>query len=124
MKVDTALLRKYLSDKFNVPEFDNFLADYFPLVFNDIPPRMLLSERIEVLLGHCRRDDRYPDLFATLKRERPDFEQNDFTDTPQPAPTPPTLCVEVFREGCDRVPSPCYSFSSVFLWWSDNNRFE
>lgn len=89
MKVDNALLRKYLSQKFNVPEFDTFLADYFPLVFNDIPPRMLLSERIEVLLGHCRRDDRYKDLFAALKRERPDFDQDDFTDKPQPVPTLP-----------------------------------
>ncbi|KAA3660748.1 MAG: hypothetical protein DWQ04_18490 [Chloroflexi bacterium] len=78
MNVDTALLRKYLSEKFNVPEFNTFLADYFPLVFNDIPPRMLLSERIEVLLERCRRDGRYPDLFAALKRERPDFAQSDF----------------------------------------------
>ncbi|KAA3660749.1 MAG: hypothetical protein DWQ04_18495 [Chloroflexi bacterium] len=81
MKVDTALLRQFIIEKFSADELSVFLFDYFRPVYNDMTSTIRNKQRVQILLEYCVNHDQYLELFAVLERERPGiFQQRDFTD--------------------------------------------
>lgn len=63
-------LRRFINQFFSDEELDTLCFDYFPEALNDFGGGMSKSRKVIVLIGHCERRDRLPDLLAAVARER------------------------------------------------------
>ena len=73
MEIETAVIRQFLRERFDDEELDALCFDYFADVQHDFTLGMAKGQKIQLLLDHCRRQNRLPDLLAALERERPDL---------------------------------------------------
>lgn len=105
MNYDIARLRLYLQDYFSADELNILLFDYFPTVRDEFTPGMMKSQQIVLLLDHCQKNGRLPDLLAALQRQRGAiFNPNDYLNDPPPtalsttAHQPPTTTLRNPRQ--------------------------
>lgn len=78
MEIETAVIREFLHERFDDGELDALCFDYFADVQQDFTLGMTKGQKIQLLLDHCRRQNRLPDLLAALERERPDLYKSHF----------------------------------------------
>ena len=90
MDVGTVQLRKFLVDRFSDEELDIFCFDYFPDVQQNFADGLTKGRKVQLLLEHCRRQERLEDLLVNIQRERPQAYRIDFDD-PSPPPSPPSF---------------------------------
>lgn len=64
-------IRNFIGNFFNDTELTTFCFDYFPIVEQEFTNGMSRSHKIQLLLDHCRRQERIASLLAALERERP-----------------------------------------------------
>lgn len=81
-----AKLRRALFEFFSDGELSDFALDYFPQVYNNFGERMEKKQKARMVVAHCLRHKRIPDLTAALERERPHLS---FDAAPSPAQTAP-----------------------------------
>ncbi|MEM7111885.1 MAG: SUMF1/EgtB/PvdO family nonheme iron enzyme [Chloroflexota bacterium] len=110
MSIPTADLRRFLSQRFNDSELTTLCFDYFPQVEQQFTLGMVRDQKIQLLLGYCRRQGQLPHLFRALERERPEqtqaqlghlLSQNAKHRTPQPLniqPNPRQIFVSHARQ--------------------------
>lgn len=98
MEIETAVIRQFLRERFDDEELDALCFDYFADVQHDFTLGITKGQKIQLLLDHCRRQNRLPDLLAALERERPDLYKSHFGEArvvpkmavpPQPRPRNP-----------------------------------
>ncbi len=68
---NTARIRQFLLERFHDEELEALCFDYFPTVKQDFTEGMTKRRKINLLLEHCLRQNRFSDLLAALQRERP-----------------------------------------------------
>lgn len=62
-------IRRLLTQKFNDSQFDGFLLDYFPYVYDQLSRGMRKNEKITLLLDHVRRRGSVDYLLSLIERE-------------------------------------------------------
>ena len=71
MKMENlSAIRNFLMEFFDDNELRLLAADYFRDVFNDFTNGMSKSQKAQLLVEHCYRNGRIPELLAALGRER------------------------------------------------------
>ena len=92
MNYETAKLRQFINQHFGSQDLNDLLFDYFRSVHEDLTPGMTKRRHISLLLEHCDRQGKFPDLLAAIKRERTFFQPDDYVQgekAPTAAPQPP-----------------------------------
>lgn len=97
-----AKIRKFIAETLDDGVLNVFCYDYFPEVRTEFGDGMRLSQKVLLLVGHCERHGRFPDLLAALKREFPAAYPAEFDTffqaTPQPPPAQPAATVRDPRQ--------------------------
>lgn len=88
-QLTTPTIRSYLTIAYNDEELTTLCADHFPAVYTDFTVGMTKTQKIQLLLNHCQRRERFPDLLTALERDRPDPYQRFLAALPQQAPADP-----------------------------------
>jgi hypothetical protein len=88
MDIDTAKFRDFLITNFDPDEFVAFCFDYFPPVHDQFGQGMSKGQQIQLLLDHCRRQNKNEDLLAALLRERRYAYETQLADEPTIKPSP------------------------------------
>ncbi|MCB8980787.1 MAG: SUMF1/EgtB/PvdO family nonheme iron enzyme [Ardenticatenaceae bacterium] len=78
MNFDTVSLRQFIQEYFSAEDLRTLLFDYFHPVFEDVTSTMPKQQQIQMLLEYCHKHDKMNDLLASLQRERPFFQPNDY----------------------------------------------
>jgi hypothetical protein len=68
---DPVLVRLFLIEAFNQLEFDLLCRQHFQDVHDRFDPDMTRGEQIQLLIDHCERFGRIPQLMAALENARP-----------------------------------------------------
>ena len=71
MIFDPFLTRLFLIEAFNEMELHRLCQHHFRDVFERFTPIMTKGEKVQVLLDHCERYGRMPQLLAVLENTRP-----------------------------------------------------
>ena len=88
MNISNAQLRQFLTTYFNSEEIDRLCFDYFPRVQEEFTAAMPKSNRIQLLLAHCRQHGERDRLIGALRQLRSRAFQQEFElAQPEPAPT-------------------------------------
>jgi hypothetical protein len=92
MDISNAQLRQFLTAYFNSEEIDRLCFDYFPRVQEEFTGAMPKSDRIQLLLVHCRQHGERDRLIGALQESRPGLFQQEF-ELAQPTPSPASATV-------------------------------
>jgi hypothetical protein len=68
---DPVLTRLFLVEAFDETEFDLLCRQHFRDVHDRFDSEMTRGERIQLLVNHCERFGRFPQLMAVLESARP-----------------------------------------------------
>lgn len=71
MIFDPVLIRLFIIDAFNQQEFGQLCQSHFPDVYHRFTADMTRLERIQLLINHCDRFGRIPQLLAALENAKP-----------------------------------------------------
>lgn len=75
-------LRQFINQFFSDEELETLCFDYFPEAHNEFGGGMSKNRKVIVLIGHCERRGRLPDLHAAVARERTEPWNRMFTSQP------------------------------------------
>lgn len=78
MIFDPALTRSFLLELIDEREFNLLCQQYFRDVYIRFEPGMNRGERIQLLIEHCDRFGRFPQLMAVLEITKPDQYKKSF----------------------------------------------
>lgn len=70
-RVNIPSLRQFLLDVFDDNEFEDFCSNYFTTVQKEFTLGMVFSQKIRLLLLHCREYEQWKSLLARLEADRP-----------------------------------------------------
>lgn len=71
MIFDPVLTRLFIIDAFSEAEFKQLCRNHFPDVYDRFTDDMTRSEQIQLLIKHCDRYGRIPQLMAVLESAKP-----------------------------------------------------
>jgi formylglycine-generating enzyme required for sulfatase activity len=84
-------VRQYLVEKYSDEDLEILCTDYFRHVHNDFTAGMSKGQKIQMLIDHCLRQDRWINLLEALRKMRPDQFRERFPEaSPAPAETAST----------------------------------
>jgi hypothetical protein len=68
---DPVLTRLFIIEAFSETEFKQLCQNHFPDVYDRFTDDMTRSEHIQLLINHCDRFGRFPQLMAVLESAKP-----------------------------------------------------
>ena len=71
MIFDPVLTRLFIINAFSEPEFEQLCRSFFPDVYLRFSAESTWSEHIQLLINHCERFGRFPQLMAVLESAKP-----------------------------------------------------
>ncbi len=90
--ISTAALRKLLQEQFDDEELRIFCFDHYEAVYQRFADGMTKTQKIQLLLEHCRKNNQLDALHSAILEQRPHL-----APPPPPAPKPPPAAPAIVR---------------------------